>query len=127
MRTLLLANGSSLTTVDELPLEDAQNLYVALQAGLWGPFSHSRNVYLLLAQLHLNKEVAIAAASGKKYRPSEFPEFHKIFPDIEDYQSLGTGEVRRERKLAEQMAKKAALAIPMEGAPSWLKEAMSNG
>ena len=61
VRTFMLANGSSLSTVDNLPLEDAKALYVTLQGGLWGPYGSAHSVYTIYCSQHLQKEVAIAA------------------------------------------------------------------
>jgi len=116
----MLANGSSLATVDDLPLDDAHNLYVTLQAGLWGPYGVAQANYTQFAQAHLSKETAVAIASGKKYKATPLIEFHKLYAELEDYQSLGAGKSSRSVAKAASLAKSALLSIPLEGAPKWL-------
>ena len=125
MRIFLLASGSSPATIDDLTLEDAQDLYVTLQSGLWGPFGKARDEYNNICYLHLNKEVAVAVASGKKYKATPAPKFHDLYPTVEDFQSLGFGEGNRVRKAEEDMAKRAAMSLQIDGAPAWLKQAVS--
>ena len=128
MRTLLLANGSSPTTIDSLTLVDAQNLYVALQHGLWGPYGQARHSYTNFCAVHEAKEVALnigMANSKARYKHTPPMEYHKIYPFLDEYQSNGAGEKRRTLKQQNSMAKQAALAISTENAPAWLKEAIS--
>ena len=120
-----MANGSSPATIDELTLDDAQALFVTLQAGLWGPYGKARDEYNNLCYLHLNKEVAVAVASGKKYKATPAPQFHELYPSVDSFQTLGLGEERRTNKESANMAKRAALALQIEGAPAWIKQATS--
>jgi hypothetical protein len=118
----MLANGSDLNTVDNLSIEDAKALYETLRAGLWGPYGAAHQSYSTYLSLHVSKEVAIAVASGKKYKATPPREFHEMYPTIDDYMTLGLGKVSREHKTKSSMAAQALLAIPTEGAPSWLME-----
>lgn len=119
----MLANGSSLSTVDALPIEDAKALYVTLQGGLWGPYGNAHNVYTIYCSQHLQKEVAVAVASGKKYKATPAIPFHEMFPIVEDFYSLGTGEARRVRAKEKNLASQMLSVLPSEGAPEWLLEA----
>ena len=123
VRTLLLANGSSLTTVDNLPIEDVIDLYQTLRAGLWGPYGETYRAYNTYLSLHMNKEVAVAVASGKKYKATKPLDFHELFPVIDDYMTLGDGKDSRKAKKTQSMATRALLSMPIEGAPQWLREA----
>ena len=123
VRTFMLANGSSLSTVDELPLEDAKALYVTLRNGLWGPYGASYRSYNTYLSMHMNKEVAVAVASGKKYKATKPLEFYELFPTVDDYMTLGLGKEIRKVKTKKSMAVSALMSIPSEGAPAWLKQA----
>ena len=118
----MLANGSSLSTVDELPLEDAKALYVTLQGGLWGPYGQAYQVYSLYCSQHLQKEVAVAVAQGKKYKATPVLSFHKMFPVVEDFHSLGEGQAKREKSKRDNIALQMLSVLPSEDAPAWIKE-----
>lgn len=117
----MLANGSDLSTVDELPLDDAKSLYETLRNGLWGPYGHFYQSYNNYLTAHMNKEVAVAVASGKKYKAKAPLAFHELFPVVDDYMTLGQGVVVRKVKTKSSMAASALMSIPNEGAPEWLK------
>ena len=119
----MLANGSSLSTVDELTVDDAKALYVTLQGGLWGPYGNAHNVYRIYCSQHLQKEVAMAVAQGKKYKATPAMQFHEMFPIVEDFHSLGQGKARREQSKKSSMAIQVLSVLPQEGAPAWLIEA----
>lgn len=123
VRTFMLANGSSLSTVDELPIEDAKDLYTTLRNGLWGPYGASYRAYNTYLSMHMNKEVAVAVASGKKYKATAPLAFHELFPTVDDYMTLGRGKELRGVKSKKSMATSALLSLPSEGAPAWLKQA----
>jgi len=123
----MLANGSSLATVDDLTIEDAKALYVTLQSGLWGPYGEAHSVYALYCAQHLQKEVAVAVASGKKYKATPARKFHEVFPVIEDFHSLGLGVVERGRAKDNNLALQMLSVLPTEGAPEWLLEAAKQG
>ena len=72
--------------------------------------------------MHMNKEVAVAVASGKKYKATKALEFHELFPIVDDYMTLGQGKLSRKKKTKSSIATKALLAIPSEGAPEWLRK-----
>lgn len=116
----MLANGSSLSTVDELPLEDAQALYTTLRNGLWGPYGNFYQSYNTYLSMHMNKEVAVAVASGKKYKATKPLAFHELFPVVDEYMTLGQGVVVREVKSKKSIATNALLSLPNDGAPAWL-------
>ena len=116
----MLANGSSLSTVDELPLEDAHALYATLRNGLWGPYGNFYQSYNTYLSMHMNKEVAVAVASGKKYKATKPLAFHELFPVVDDYMTLGQGVVVREVKTKKSIATSALLSLPTDGAPAWL-------
>ena len=118
----MLANGSGLSTVDALPLEDAKALYVTLQGGLWGPYGEAYKTYAIYCSQHLQKEVAIAVAQGKKYKATQPLKFHEMFPVYDDFHSLGQGEPKREQAKKDSLAVQALSVLPSEGAPKWLKE-----
>mgnify|MGYP001626932950 CR=1 FL=1 len=118
----MLANGSDLATVDNLPLTDAHDLYTTLRSGLWGPYGGFMQNYNSYLAAHLNKEVAVAVASGKKYKPTEPIAFHELYPTVDEYMTLGVGKEMRKIKTKESIAQKALLSIPTDGAPSWLLE-----
>ncbi len=120
----MLANGSSLSTVDDLPLEDAKALYVTLQGGLWGPYGNAHDVYTIYCSQHLQKEVAIAVAQGKKYKATPAIQFHNMFPIVEDFHSLGEGQAKREQSKKNNMAMQLLSVLPSEDAPEWIKELM---
>lgn len=67
----------------------------------------------------------MAVASGKKYKATPPPKFHDLYPAVEDFQSLGFGEGNRVRKAEEDMAKRAAMSLQIDGAPAWLKQVVS--
>lgn len=119
----MLANGSSLSTVDDLPLEDAKALYETLRNGLWGPYGNFYQCYNSYLSSHMNKEVAVAVASGKKYKATKPLAFHELFPTVDDYMTLGQGVVVRKVKTKKAIATNALLSLPSEGAPDWLKAA----
>lgn len=119
----MLANGSDLSTVDNLTIEDAKALYATLQGGLWGPYGQAYQTYSLYCAAHLQKEVAVAVAQGKKYQATQPLSFHNMFPILDDFHSLGQGEAKRVESNKNNLAKKALSILPVEGAPSWLKEA----
>ena len=116
----MLANGSDLATVDNLTLTDAHALYTTLRNGLWGPYGGFVQNYNTYLTAHLNKEVAVAVASGKKYKPTPPIAFHELYPIVDDYMTLGVGKEVRKVKTKESVAQKALLSLPTEGAPSWL-------
>ena len=116
----MLANGSSLTTVDDLPLEDAKALYETLRSGLWGPYGETYRNYNLYLASHMNKEVAVAVASGKKYKATQPIAFHDLYPIVDDYMTLGRGKIVRNVKSDKSLATQALMSIPTEGAPAWL-------
>lgn len=117
----MLANGSDLSTVDELPLSDAKSLYETLRNGLWGPYGSFYQSYNNYLSAHMNKEVAVAVASGKKYKPTKPLAFHELFPTVDDYMTLGQGVVVRKVKTKSSIAASALMSLPSEGAPEWLK------
>lgn len=119
----MLANGSSLSTVDELPIEDAKALYETLRSGLWGVYGDTYRNYNTYLSMHMNKEVAVAVASGKKYKATKPLEFHELYPIVDDYMTLGLGKEFRKVKTKSSIAARALLSIPSEGAPKWLREA----
>lgn len=112
-----------MSTVDDLSIEDAKALYVTLQGGLWGPYGHAHSVYTIYCSQHLQKEVAVAVAQGKKYKATEAIPFHKMFPIVEDFHSLGAGEVKRGEAKKNNLAFQMLSVLPSEGAPAWLLEA----
>tara|TARA_B110000858_G_scaffold55789_1_gene64838 strand:+ start:2892 stop:3260 length:369 start_codon:yes stop_codon:yes gene_type:complete len=116
----MLANGSDLTTVDNLPLDDAKALYETLRCGLWGPYGETYRNYNLYLSAHMNKEVAVAVASGKKYKATKPIAFHELYPIVDDYMTLGMGKYVREVKTQESIAKRAMMSLPTDGAPAWL-------
>jgi len=118
----MLANGSNLSTVDDLPLEDAKALYETLRNGLWGPYGNFYQCYNNYLSSHMNKEVAVAVASGKKYKATKPLAFHELFPTVDDYMTLGQGVVVRTVKTKKAIATNALLSLPSEGAPAWLKD-----
>lgn len=118
----MLSNGSDLSTVDNLSIEDAKALYVGLQTGLWGPYGEAQKTYVLYCSQHLQKEVTVAVASGKKYKPTPVREFHEVFPTYEDFLTLGNGESIRKSKEEHSLAISLLTTLPNEGAPAWLKE-----
>ena len=118
----MLANGSNLSTVDDLPLEDAKSLYETLRNGLWGPYGNFYQCYNNYLSSHMNKEVAVAVASGKKYKATKPLAFHELFPTVDDYMTLGQGVVVRTVKTKKAIATNALLSLPSEGAPAWLKD-----
>lgn len=120
----MLANGSSLSTVDGLSIEDAKALYVTLQGGLWGPYGSAHSVYTIYCSQHLQKEVAVAVAQGKKYKATPAMQFHKMFPIVEDFHSLGEGQASREQSKKNNMAMQVLSVLPSEDAPAWIKELM---
>jgi len=119
----MLANGSSLSTVDDLPIEDAKALYVTLQGGLWGPYGHAHSAYTNYCSQHLQKEVAIAVASGKKYKATPAIPFHEMFSVVEDFHSLGEGHARRVQSKKKNISLQMLAVLPSEGAPAWLLDA----
>lgn len=127
VRTLLLSQGSDLTTVDELPIEDAKALYETLRNGLWGPYGGAMQAYNSYLSSHMQKEVAVAIASGKKFKATKPLAFHELFPVIDEYMTLGMGKSVREVKTKSSMASQALLSLPSEGAPAWLKAAAEKG
>lgn len=96
VRTLLLANGSSLDTVDNLTIEDARHLYSALRLGLWGPFIHYRTAYYGLTKQNEIAEILRATAMGKKFKPSQFPSYAYLFPHIRRSRNIGAGDIDQE-------------------------------
>lgn len=116
----MLANGSSLSTVDELSIEDAHALYETLRSGLWGPYGETYRNYNLYLSSHMQKEVAVAVASGKKYKATQPLSFHTMFPIVDEYMTLGMGKEFRELSTKNGMAKQALLSLPTDGAPAWL-------
>lgn len=118
----MLANGSSLSTVDELTVDDAKALYVTLQGGLWGPYGNAHNVYRIYCSQHLQKEVAMAVAQGKKYKATPAMQFHEMFPIVEDFHSLGEGKAHREQSKRKNVALQMLSVLPSEDAPAWIKE-----
>ena len=116
----MLANGSNLSTVDELSIEDAHALYETLRSGLWGPYGETYRNYNLYLSAHMSKEVAVAVASGKKYKATPPLAFHTMFPIVDEYMTLGMGNEFRELSNKNSMAKQALLSLPTEGAPAWL-------
>lgn len=118
----MLANGSDLATVDNLPLEDAKALYVTLQGGLWGPYGEAYRSYSIYCSQHLQKEVAIAVAQGKKYKPTKALEFHELFPVYDDFHTLGQGKETRKATKEKSLAISALSVLPVSDAPDWIKE-----
>ena len=123
----MLANGSDLSTVDELPIEDAKALYETLRNGLWGPYGNFYQSYNSYLSMHMNKEVAVAVASGKKYEATKPLAFHELFPVVDDYMTLGQGVVVREVKTKKSIATSALLSLKTDDAPAWLKDVIKEG
>jgi hypothetical protein len=120
----MLANGSSLSTVDNLPLDDAKALYVTLQGGLWGPYGDAYKTYATYCAQHLHKEVTVAVAQGKKYKATQPVQFHKMFPIVEDFHTLGEGQAKREKSKRDHIALQMLSVLPSDNAPAWIKELM---
>lgn len=116
----MLANGSDQATVDNLNIEDAKALYETLRCGLWGPYGETYRNYNTYLSVHAAKEVAVAVASGKKYKPTAPIAFHELYPIIDEYMTLGMGEASRAVRSKKDMAKSALLSLPTDGAPAWL-------
>ena len=118
----MLANGSSLSTVEDLPIEDAKALYVTLQGGLWGPYGEAHRSYSVYCSQHLQKEVTVAVAQGKKYKATPVLPFHKMFPIVDDFHSLGQAEAKREKTKRDKIAVQMLSVLPSDNAPAWIKE-----
>lgn len=124
VRTLLLANGSPLETVDNLDLDDMRHLYAALRLGLWGPFGEYKRAYYSLAKQNEIAEILRATALGKKFKATPFARYHELFPTIEEAESLGAGSIQRFQSKKQQMAAKAVLALGGD-VPAWIANALS--
>lgn len=106
-----------------MPLSDLQNLYAALQLGLWGytkDYTLAHNQYLSLYNLSELQAIMIA---GKKHKSKPPLRFHEMFPPIDDAASLGRGDQRRRIISEHQKAKNAVKALVGTGAPAWLVQA----
>lgn len=119
----MLANGSPLETVDNLPLSDLKNLYAALQQGLWGPFKDYSIAQTLYCSLHAIRDTQVAVVMGKKHKPTKPLVFHELFPAIDEAASLGTGGESRKIKTENQIAKSAVVALGGQ-APKWITDAL---
>jgi hypothetical protein len=120
---LLLANGASIETVDNLDIEDARHLYSALRLGLWGPFGQSHQSYFQMAKLNEGIEIQRAVAMGKKFKPTPFARYHEIFPTMSEAETLGLGSIARAAQKEKSMAMKAVIALGGD-APAWIKNAV---
>ena len=110
VRTLLLANGSSIETVENLSATDFKNLYVALKMGLWGPIKDYRIADVQIGYQHQLGQMAGAwTVKGFKYR--EPLPFHELFPIVDQFETLGKGEKLREHKQEASLNKKFASFI----------------
>ena len=96
--------GSSLDTVENLPISDAKNIWIMMSTGIEGPY----------------KDYLIAFATtpqDKKQRK----EFSKLFPEPYKFMTLH-GASRGKTK--HEVAKQAAAALISSDAPAWLQEAI---
>ena len=121
----MLANGSPLETVDNLPLSDAKALFSALQLGLiWAGKDYA------IASTSLSQgngvQQAIYQTHSPKYKPSPSPTLADLFPSVEKAMSLSSlTKKERDRANEELQAKKAAVAVVDSGAPEWLRKAVT--
>lgn len=120
----MLANGSSLETVDNLDIEDLRHLYSALKLGLWGPFKDYRQSYFALAKQNEIAELLRATALGKRFKATPFAKYHQLFPTIDAAETLGHGVSARHEHNQQSMALKAAASLGGK-VPAWIASEIS--
>ena len=105
----LLSQGSSLETVDNLPVSDIKNLWIGMSTGLIGPYRD----YILTFPLY-------------QQDPKKKKSFEQVFPDINDFMKL------RDSKNDHTIAQNAAsflfsnkVAEGSKGPPKWLINALN--
>ena len=94
---MLLSQGSSLETVNNLSHAEMKSLYYALKNGLWGyskDYSLSYQNYLMQ---HSISQTIIASVAGKKFNPVPAKEFHQVYEPVERMMTLGRGQKQRDR------------------------------
>lgn len=96
-----------------------RHLYSALRLGLWGPYGEYTRSYYQLAKQNETSEILRATAMGKKFKPTPFPEFHVLFPAIDNAQGLGFASAARAFKKQQSMAQKSAIALG-GNVPDWI-------
>lgn len=120
----MLANGSSLETVNNLTTDDLNNLYAALRLGLWGPFMQGVIAYDIIYKLHEVTEIGRAYGLGKKFKPTPLAGFEKYFPTFDEAWTLGHGSALRRKKSDKEIATKAIMALGGKP-PKWVTDALS--
>ena len=119
---MLLASGSSLETVDNLPISDAKLLFASHQMGFIGPSKDYHTAMSSIQQGNLVQQ-AIYQSNSPKYKPTPVPTLDTMFPMMEQIMNLSEITLK-ERTKDEDIAKKAAAALVNSGAPDWLKQAI---
>jgi hypothetical protein len=122
VRTLLLASGSDLETVDSLSVEDYHNLYISMQMGLWGPYKSYLIAHTISQRLDMIHDRQGQVVMGKKWKPVQPAKFHELFPEIDKAASLGKGENRRKEKRFQ----KSLQSFITPDAPDWLKQSLKS-
>ena len=79
----LISNGFSLKDINNLSIQEAQDLWVGLQNGLWGFTKDYMLAYNQNYFLHLLKETLIGVNSNKPYRAKPFVKFDKLYPQVD--------------------------------------------
>ena len=105
-----MSQGSSLETVDNLPISDMKNIFTMMSVGAVGPYKD----YILTFPLY-------------QQDPKKRRTFEEVFPDINDLMKL-----KDHRNLTEHEKSVAAARtmLSMKGsanAPAWLKKLATGG
>ena len=82
------------------------------------PFTQAKIGYSIYAHQHTDIQNFIAANSKKGGAKKAAP-FEDLFPDEADF--MGLNQIKKETNIARQLA----YALPMEGAPQWLKDKLA--
>ena len=106
----LLSQGSSLDTVDNLPVSDIKDIWIGMSSGLVGPYKD----YILTFPLY-------------QQDPKKKKTFEEVFPDINDFMRLKDSKNLTQQEIAKNAASAMLGMRGADGAPAWLKKAMNGG
>ena len=91
----MLANGSTLETVDQLPMSDAKAMWVMIAAGIIGPY----------------KEYGIAFSTTPRDKKTKNKPFRHFYPHIDDWWKCKPPVDHNNRRQQEEIARNAAKSL----------------
>ena len=114
----LLLQGHTLEYIDNLPGTELRKAYLMYSRGPSSPFIAIKSGYTDYVHQHQAIQNFIQANS-KKHTHKKAASFSEMFPDEAAF--MGLNQEKKDNNIARQLA----YALPMEGAPQWLKDKLA--